>query len=275
MIDGNIPCPYHGWVFNTEGVCVSVPQLANGLIPRTYKVQSYRCTECYGYVWVCLDEPLDGIPEFPEATDPVFRLIHQFYEPWRCSGLRIMENSFDIAHPHFVHATSFGDQQNPVSPAMDFIEETENGIHVKYSLPVLNPAIQQKNLGIAEATTIRTTDRIWYMPFTRKLSITYLNGLNHVIVTIATPISDSTSQLVQFCLRNDKEEQASARDVIAFDRTVTLEDKAVLETTDYDTPLNIHEEQHMVSDKPNISMRHKLFALLKAHGEVEQRQEVN
>jgi hypothetical protein len=59
--------------------------------------------------------------------------------------------------------------------------------------------------------------------------------------------------------------------VIACDRTVTQEDHEILETTDYDAPLAIREEQHMASDKPGILMRHKLAALLKARGEVEQR----
>ncbi|MEG3989293.1 hypothetical protein QUA13_19430 [Microcoleus sp. S28C3] len=37
-----------------------------------------------------------------------------------------------------------------------------------------------------------------------------------------TPINDSTSQMVQFCLRNDTEADAKTIDIIAFDRAVTL-----------------------------------------------------
>jgi len=59
--------------------------------------------------------------------------------------------------------------------------------------------------------------------------------------------------------------------IIAFDRQVTLEDQWVLESTDYDVPLDIKAEQHMFTDKPGIVMRRKLAALLKAHGEVEAR----
>ena len=269
-VSGNIRCPYHGWMFNAEGTCVKVPQTASEMIPRTYRVQAYRCTERYGYVWVCLKEPLTEIPAFPEAFDPAFRMIHQFYEPWRCSGLRIMENSFDNAHPHFVHAKTFGDENNPVPPAYDLIEETDSGIHVKTTLPVINSALQQQNLKIEAETTVRTMDMIWYRPFTRKLHITYPNGLIHVIVTSATPVNDSTSQVIQFCLRNDTEADAPASDIIAFDRAVTQEDIAILETTDYDTPLDLAKEQHMATDKPGILMRRQLLALLKAYGEEEQ-----
>lgn len=55
VINGAIRCPYHGWSFDAEGTCVNVPQLTNGTIPLTYRVDAYRCQEGYGYVWVCLD----------------------------------------------------------------------------------------------------------------------------------------------------------------------------------------------------------------------------
>lgn len=141
----------------------------------------------------------------------------------------------------------------------------------KTQVPVVNPPLQQKNLQLATETTLRTNDMTWYLPFTRTLQITYPNGLIHLIFTAATPIHDRASQIVQFCLRNDTETDAKAEDIIAFDRAVTAEDRAILESTDYDVPLDLHEEQHMASDQPGIIMRHKLSALLKAHGETEQR----
>jgi phage anti-repressor protein len=91
-----------------------------------------------------------------------------------------------------------------------------------------------------------------------------------VVVNTAVPISDSTSQIVQFCLRNDTENDTKAENAIAFDREVTLEDKVILESTDYDVPLDLTKEQHMMTDKPGMMMRRKFLALLKAQGEVEQ-----
>jgi len=271
VIDGCVRCPYHGWAYAGDGRCVHVPQLTNGSIPKTYQVAAYRCTEQYGYAWVCLDEPLHPIPAIPEATDPGFRQIHEFYETWKVSGLRVIENSFDSAHGHFVHAKSWGDQGNPVPPPIDDIVEDETGFVMQHWVEVLNPDLQKKNLGITTDKTIRTNERRWFMPFARTLKIHYPNGLIHLIFTGYTPIDDQTSQLVQFCLRNDTEAEAKAADIIAFDRQVTQEDREVLETTDYDAPLAIADEQHMASDKPGIIMRHRLAALLKAHGETEQR----
>ncbi|PSN18763.1 Rieske (2Fe-2S) protein [filamentous cyanobacterium CCP5] len=274
VIEGCIRCPYHGWSFDRHGTCVDVPQIKTP-IPATYRVPSYRCTSRYGYAWVCLEEPIADIPVIPEASDPSYRLIPEFYEPWNCAGLRLMENSFDNAHPHFVHADTFGVMQEPVPPAPDSFEETESGLRMTYVLPVKNSEVQQRNLQMRDTRTCRISEGTWYLPFLRTLKIAYPNGLVHLIFTAATPISDSSIQLVQFCLRNDSEADASAADIIAFDRAVTLEDKAILEGTDFDVPLDIKAEQHMASDRPGILMRHRLARLLKEHGEVEQRRQQN
>jgi phenylpropionate dioxygenase-like ring-hydroxylating dioxygenase large terminal subunit len=269
VINSNISCPYHGWQFDGCGTCVHVPQLKpEQAIPLSYRIQTYRCMKQYGYVWVCLGEPLTDIPAIAEATDPAFRLIHEFYEPWQCAGLRVMENEFDLAHPTFVHTTTFGSEDHPIPDVLEVIE-TEWGLQVQGTLGVVNPELQQQNLGMDEQQTVRTLDMTWFMPFTVRLRINYPNGLAHIIVNTMTPINDSTSQMVQFCLRNDTEVDTPSQDVIAFDRAVTLEDQRILESTDYDVPLSLGQEQHMFTDKPGIIMRKKIAALLKAHDEVE------
>lgn len=262
VIEGNIVCPYHGWRFDNQGTCVKVPQLEDSnQIPKTYQIKTFPCQERYGYVWVCLADPLNEIPEISEASDPNFRLIPEFYETWHCAGLRVMENEFDLAHPTFVHTTTFGSQDHPIPDRVE-VAETDYGIHTHAKLGVVNPKQQQKNLKMSEKITTRTLDMDWYLPFTCKLRINYPNGLVHIVVNTATPINDSSSQIVQFCLRNDTEADTKAEDVIAFDRAVTLEDKAVLETTNYDVPLDIQLEQHMMTDKPGIMMRKKLSRLI-------------
>lgn len=262
VVDGNICCPYHGWTFNSCGTCVRVPQLQNSAISPNYKVKAYHCVEKYGYAWVCLGEPLIDIPDITEASDLNYRQIHEFYERWNCAGLRVMENELDMAHPTFVHTSTFGSEEHLVPDVMEFTE-TEWELHYRSVLGVTNPQEQQQNLKIEQTETVRTIDGVWFMPFTVKLRIAYPNGLVHIIVNTMTPINDSASQMVQFCLRNDTEAEAKSSDIIAFDRAVTLEDKRILETTDYDVPLDLTQEQHMLTDKPGIIMRRKLAALLK------------
>jgi phenylpropionate dioxygenase-like ring-hydroxylating dioxygenase large terminal subunit len=248
-----------------------VPQISDkAQIPKTYKIQTYQCQEQYGYAWVCLsDDPIADIPQIPEASQSDYRLIPEFYETWNCAGLRVMENELDLAHPTYVHTTTFGSMEHPIPDELD-IKDTDYGIKVQAKLGVVNPELQRQNLNMNDAQTHRTLDMDWFMPFTCLLRINYPNGLTHIVVNTATPISDSSSQIVQFCLRNDTEEETKAADAVAFDRQVTLEDKEILESTNYDVPLNIKNEQHMMTDKPGILIRNKIAALLKEYGETEQ-----
>ena len=130
-------------------------------------------------------------------------------------------------------------------------------------VPVRNPEVQKKVLRMEADETVRRMRGRWYMPFLRKLQITYPNGLVHSIVTAATPIDDATSQVVQFVFRNDTEADAKAEDVIAFDRVVTNEDRDILESTDPDVPLDqAGIEFNMPSDRPGVLMRRMLAAAL-------------
>jgi len=269
--DGNIVCGYHGWTYDSAGTCVDVPQQKKSARGTGFAIQTYKAATRYGYVWVCLDaEPLGDIPEIEEAEDPAYRLIPQFYEVWNCAGLRLMENSFDNAHVAFTHRESFGMQNEP-DPGEIELEETPGGLVMRSELEVANPEISKKTLGTDSDRTVRTFTTTWFMPFARRLRIQYPNGLVHVIVTCATPIDDRSSMVIQFAARSDTEADAPAADINAFDRQVTDEDRYILETTDYDVPLDLSakSEAHMPSDRPGMMMRNKLLALLAEHGEAE------
>lgn len=269
--DGNIVCGYHGWTYDRTGKCIDVPQQKNAARDNNYAITTHLAAERYGYVWVCLDaDPLADVPDIEEADNPDYRLIHQFYEVWNCAGLRLMENSFDNAHVAFTHRDSFGMQEEP-DPGEIELEETPGGLIMRSALEVANPEISKKTLGTEADRTVRKFATTWFMPFARRLHIDYPNGLVHVIVTCATPIDDKSSMVVQFAIRSDTEEDIPAADINAFDRQVTDEDRYILETTDYDVPLDLtaKTEAHMPSDRPGMMMRNKLRALLAEHGETE------
>lgn len=268
IVNGCIACPYHGWQYDRFGQVVFIPQLPNKKEFNDYKIPAYDIKSAYGYAWVCLDKPISDIPHIPEAFLPSFRLIPEFYETWHCAGLRVMENELDLAHPAFVHTNTFGYQQ-ALLPEEFKIETFSQGLHLYATLRVLNPIEQQKNLKLYASHTKRNLKMTWHMPFTCILDIQYDNGLRHIIVNTMTPINDHDSQMVQFCLRNDSDNDVLPQDVIAFDRLVTLEDKSILESTDPDVPLNHFLEKHLYTDKPGILMRKQILKLLDQHGETE------
>ncbi|MEN9229387.1 MAG: hypothetical protein Q6L68_00650, partial [Thermostichus sp. DG02_5_bins_236] len=61
---------------------------------------------------------------------------------------------------------------------------------------------------------------------------------------------------------NDTEAEVPEADITAWERAIAAEDRDILEGTDYDTPLDLEQEQHMASDKPGILMRRQLAQCL-------------
>lgn len=269
-VDGNIICGYHGWEYNSAGKLVRIPQFPSDQTLPDAKVPAYHCAERYGYVWVALDEPLRPIPDIPEEGKEGYRRIHQFYDKWNTSALRLMENSFDNAHFSFVHKGTFGDTKRP-KPEKYEIVETDYGFDAETLVRIVNPPHAVRVTGTADPYTYRHMRNKWYLPFCRRLDIEYPSGLRHIIFNCATPIDDGSIQVVQLLYRNDTEEQCSAQELIDWDAAIIAEDKDALESTDPDAIVDMGRklEMHMPSDRPGMIMRKQLLDLLKAHGEVE------
>ena len=273
--EGRLVCGYHGWTYRTDGVCVRIPQRANPEnVSDSIRVPAFRAAERYGYVWVALDDPLTGIPDFPEAADRSFRKVDQFYEPWAIGALRLMENSFDASHVAFVHRKTFGNMERARTDGHRVERHGEWGFEAVNETPVrVRGDLAHKAVHTGAAETVRRTHSTWYMPFVRRSAIHYPHGLVHAIVTCATPMTDGSSMILQWAYRNDSETEVPSADVIAFDRAITLEDKRILESCESDVPLadSDGEEMHMNTDYPGVVMRRMLAQLLSAHGEIEQR----
>lgn len=267
---GNIVCGYHGWEYDRTGKLVNIPQFPFEQPVPEARARAFHADMRYGYVWVALDEPLRPIPDMPEERDAKYRRIHQFYDKWNTSALRLMENSFDNAHFSFVHKSTFGDINQP-KPEKYEISETDYGFEAETIIKVKNPPFAARVTGTTEPMTTRHMRNRWFMPFCRRLDMEYPSGLRHIIFNSATPISDGQIQLVQILFRNDREEDCSAKELIDWDATIIAEDRDILESTDPDAIVDMSRkiEMHMPSDRPGMIMRKRLLALLAEHGEVE------
>lgn len=257
--DGNIVCPYHSWEFNGAGDCVCVPQSKMNTIPKSFKVQSFHCKEKYGHAWVCLGEPVREIPEIPEALDINFRYFSCFLETWNTSSLRVIENELDMAHFATVHRGTFGNQEEPLPLSYELKQVDEFTLHLKSELSVKAPPQQMKNTRAPEAKTTRIMNVTWYLPFMIRLQISYPSGLEHIIINHPTPIDDKNIRVVQFCFRNDKENDVSINEIIIFERLILNEDRFILETSTPYVNLNPQFESHIPTDKSGLLMR-KMFS---------------
>ncbi len=266
----HIACGYHGWEYDRFGTCVRIPQADGGHIPAGARVRAFQAQERYGYVWVALADPLKPIFEIPEDGDQCYRRVQQFDTPWRAGALRLMENSFDAAHFAFVHRGTFG-QFGSKKPNFFSLSETDYGFEAETHLTINNPPESHQITGTTAPITERKFRNQWHLPFSRRLGLSYPNGLEHLIITCATPIDDDHIQLIQWVYRNDSEADCPAAVLNEWDLRVVTEDENILESVDADAPVELARmaEQNMLSDRPGIIMRQRLSALLLAHGERE------
>ena len=157
---GDLRCPYHGWTYDRDGVCVDIPARRDAPIPRDARVRSYHVAERYGLVWVCLaGEPAAGIPEFPEHGDPRYHKTPlQTYEPWAASAPRVIMGALDDTHFPWVHPGLLGDPGHPEPPDHEAHEE---GQYVVSSYAILQPAnetISGAEAGGEQLETVRYTN---------------------------------------------------------------------------------------------------------------------
>jgi hypothetical protein len=133
-----------------------------------------------------------------------------------------------------------------------------------FSIPLVfanNPHLSQTIQN--EDTTLinqRLTD--WYAPFGVRLTMQWPNGLRHHIVSFVVPKDNQKTQFIRFYFRNDVVSAEQDQSVIDFDRKLTNQDRRIMESIDYDSPLDTLSECSMPVDKPILLMRHKLAKLL-------------
>ncbi len=58
-----LACIYHGWRYDTDGVCRVIPAHPDLIPPATICAQTYRCQATDGLIWVALDETETAPPD--------------------------------------------------------------------------------------------------------------------------------------------------------------------------------------------------------------------
>jgi len=112
FVGDGIVCAYHGWRFEADGHCSSIPALPAFTPPAKACAKVFQAVERYGLVWVCLGHPAGDVLPFPEHDDPHLRKVICGPYDVASSGPRIVENFLDMAHFGFVHTGILGDPQH-------------------------------------------------------------------------------------------------------------------------------------------------------------------
>lgn len=268
MTDGCITCPYHGWQFGDDGVCVRIPQTPNQTaLPPKAKLATLQAAERYDLVWVTLaDTPRDDIPVLGELQDPQFTLVHELMETWNVCAPRCMDNALDVSHLSFVHRNTVGDASQP---EMSEYTVVRDGSRISFSISYTAQVTEamRQNTGLTVDTTTRTTHAELVQPLVFRGVLEYENGLKHVLYKTATPIDDEHTLFCQFIARNDAPDDEKQQLMISIDRAVQAEDKALLEGLPSDFPVEITTEVHTKADRMTLEFRKVLAELAAENGD--------
>ena len=96
-------CPYHGWLYDTEGHCLEQPaESPTSTFKDRITVTTYPVEELGGMLWAWLGpEPRPMVPRWEAFVKEGVRDIGWAVLP--CNWLQIMENSLDPVHVEWLH----------------------------------------------------------------------------------------------------------------------------------------------------------------------------
>lgn len=114
-----VVCPYHGWAFDSAGVLRDVPAAEHeGEWPKKQLVEAFPVVEKGGFVWLFYgskelpEDERPPIPFVPELEDPTWKAVYGEIE-FECGHWSVFENAIDMAHIHYLHNDTFGNQDKP------------------------------------------------------------------------------------------------------------------------------------------------------------------
>jgi phenylpropionate dioxygenase-like ring-hydroxylating dioxygenase large terminal subunit len=268
---GCLVCPYHGWAFDTDGACVSIPQLARaagsgeggpgGRIPARARVDAPRCTEAAGIVWVALDEPVAPVPHFPEWGDPAYRHVPCEPYTWASSAPRMVENFTDFGHLGWLHDGLLGTRDALGVPAHHVAQDGVE-LHYEITMEVPNTNDRFAVTDVAGNRGLQTNTYVLTLPHTIWLRCTYHDtGAHRTLFFSAQPHTATSS--TGYCYQSrdfglDEPDGPYAE----FQAVLAEQDRPIVESQwPAELPLDPTAELHLPFDRVAVAYRRALAAL--------------
>lgn len=192
VCQGKIRCPYHGWVYDSDGNLSEIPTKSDGGNKRVQaSITRYHCIEKQGYIWVCLAEtPPNADPLFPylnQAGWISFRMKTRF----NAAVEACLENFLDCPHAAYVHKGWF--RSHVHKKVRTIVRTQEDGAEAEYfDEPREKSAVW--SLLSPGKTTMKHIDR-FIAPATSRVDYEFSNGMTYTITSSCTPINAGQTEV--------------------------------------------------------------------------------
>ena len=270
ICDNRLECAYHGWQYRHDGQCVHYPAHQHQAPTPRAQARTFSVQVRYGLVWVCLGEPANALPAFPEADEETHRIYFGGSFPYETSGLRAIENFLDVSHFPFVHGGFLGDKEHTEVKDYD-VTVDEAGIAVTNVR-----AWQPKPTNSLDADGVDVGYEYYVQrPFTARLvkdiGMKRSDGVaaTEAIVLTVTPTAPDRG-IGWVLLASNYDEQFSDKEVEEFTELIIGQDVRVVESQRPKLlPTSLGAEMHLPSDRTAVEYRKWLRSLGLTYGTTE------
>ena len=137
---GELECPYHGWSFNGEGHCTTIPQAeleaaASACRNPRSACRSHATATAQGLLFVFAGQgeqaDLADLPRVPLLDDPLW-LVQDTFRDLPMDALTLLENVLDVSHVPFTHHRTVGKRQNAAPVLAELTASDAAGFSVSW-----------------------------------------------------------------------------------------------------------------------------------------------
>lgn len=137
-------CPFHGYDFDAQGVCVHAPEIKRGA--PGLRIETFPVVEAQDFFWVGWKFTADEAQKHPT---PWFEELDKRYtysssrHLWKVHFTRSVESQLDYAHLPFVHARNIGRGFDP-SRAVTVVADAQ---HIRVTIDPRIPSYFELRMG--------------------------------------------------------------------------------------------------------------------------------
>ena len=175
----------------------------------------------------------------------------------------MIDNMLDVAHFPFVHAGTFGREQEQVVPTFSLEPLDDTFYGYEYSVVVNNEGDAKAMSGGGEDVISIAMSTGFALPFSVRSTMSYDNGIEQTLFMNAAPIAAERSYFTFVLWRND-DVSVTGRDIVDFELELAREDRAMLERVPGELALDRGALVDVQSDKASLEWRRRYRALVTA-----------
>jgi vanillate O-demethylase monooxygenase subunit len=190
VCDNQLQCPYHGWRFDAQGDCTSIPSLPEASLQKltSSSLNTYNVCERYGFIWVQLDaDEAQTIPDVPEFEGGEWTYLCGPPTPFASGWRREVENFLDMTHFAFAHGSTLGQAADTKLPEMKIETAEDEGAYPGFTMETTFPALQSPSQQPGKLSSAHDRFYRTFLPNFTIIRQTWPDGDSRLLLHIPVP----------------------------------------------------------------------------------------